>query len=332
MGRENNRIPFFIALLTVNHAESLSKRISGVESHPSFFDILVIYCQIVDCWLQRVIVMSADEKLLAGRTAVVTGASSGIGLAIANRLARAGAHIFLAGRTSAPMVKTKLAIEDAGGTADVIVADLREPHEVQALVDVAVKRTGRLDIMVNNAGLEFPSSIIDGSPEEWRAMLETNVLALLAGCKAAVAAMRKCGAEGHIVNMSSVSAQRRNSGVYGATKHAVNVISASLRDELEEDDIRVTNVLPGATATNFARHFPTPFVEKIIEMSGAELSPKDGDHYSAETLEVLAKNMNKNLCSPEDVANAVIYAVTQPITVNIADIVVRPPRAMNIPH
>ena len=199
-------------------------------------------------------------------------------------------------------------------------------------MDVAVERTGRLDIMVNNAGLEFPSSIIEGSPEDWRAMLETNVLALLAGCKAAVLAMRKCGAQGHIVNMSSVSAQRRNSGVYGATKHAVNVISASLRDELEEDDIRVTNVLPGATATNFARHFPAPFVDKIIEMSGAELTPKEGDHYSAETLDGLARNLSKNLCSPDDIASAVMYAVTQPITVNIADIVVRPPRAMTIPH
>jgi len=276
--------------------------------------------------------MSGSEKSLAGRTAVVTGASSGIGLAIAKRLAAAGAHVFLAGRTLGPMEQAKLAIEEAGGDAQVVTADLRDPNEVQSLVDVAVERTGRLDIMVNNAGLEFPSSIIEGSPEDWRAMLETNVLALLAGCKAAVLAMRKCGAQGHIVNMSSVSAQRRNSGVYGATKHAVNVISASLRDELEEDDIRVTNVLPGATATNFARHFPAPFVDKIIEMSGTELTPKEGDHYSAETLDGLAKNMSKNLCSPDDIANAVMYAVTQPITVNIADIVVRPPRAMTIPH
>ena len=276
--------------------------------------------------------MSGSEKSLAGRTAVVTGASSGIGLAIAKRLAGAGAHIFLAGRTFGPMEQTKLAIEEAGGHAQVVAADLRDPNQVQSLVDVAVERTGRLDIMVNNAGLEFPSSIIEGSPEDWRTMLETNVLALLTGCKAAVIAMRKCGAQGHIVNMSSVSAQRRNSGVYGATKHAVNVISASLRDELEEDDIRVTNVLPGATATNFARHFPAPFVDKIIEMSGTELTPKEGDHYSAETLDGLAKNMSKNLCSTDDIANAVMYAVTQPITVNIADIVVRPPRAMAIPH
>ena len=276
--------------------------------------------------------MSGSEKSLAGRTAVVTGASSGIGLAIARRLAAAGAYVFLAGRTAGPMEQTKKAIENAGGNAQVVTADLRDPNEVQSLVDVAVMQTGRLDIMVNNAGLEFPSSIIEGSPEDWRAMLETNVLALLAGCKAAVIAMRKCGAQGHIVNMSSVSAQRRNSGVYGATKHAVNVISASLRDELEEDDIRVTNVLPGATATNFARHFPAPFVDKIIEMSGTELTPKEGDHYSANTLAGLARNMRKNLCSPDDIANAVMYAVTQPITVNIADIVVRPPRAMTIPH
>ena len=276
--------------------------------------------------------MSGSEKSLAGRTAVVTGASSGIGLAIARRLAAAGAYVFLAGRTAGPMEQTKQAIEDAGGNAQVVTADLRDPNEVQSLVDVAVAQTGRLDIMVNNAGLEFPASIIEGAPEDWRAMLETNVLALLTGCKAAVIAMRKCGAQGHIVNMSSVSAQRRNSGVYGATKHAVNVISASLRDELEEDDIRVTNVLPGATATNFARHFPGPFVDKIIEMSGTELTPKEGDHYSAETLDGLARNMSKNLCSPDDIANAVMYAVTQPITVNIADIVVRPPRAMAIPH
>ena len=276
--------------------------------------------------------MTNDKKILNGQTAIITGASSGIGLAIAKRLAMVGAHVFLAGRTAEPMEETKRAIEQQGGSASVMTTDVRDPLQVEQIVATAVKQTGRLDIMVNNAGLEFPSTILEGKPEQWRAMLETNVLALLVGCQAAVMAMRECGAEGHIINISSVSAQRRNSGVYGATKHAVNVISASLRDELEEDDIRVTNILPGATATNFARNFPAPFVEKMIEMSGTELTPKRGEHYSAETLDEFAKNMKKNLCSADDIANAVIYVVSQPINVNVADIVVRPPRAMTTPH
>ena len=276
--------------------------------------------------------MNTTNSPLAGRTAIVTGASSGIGLAISTELAQAGAHVFLAGRTTSAMEQTQKDIADAGGRASVVTADLREPTQVQALVDSAVGSTGRLDIMVNNAGLEFPAPIMQGNPEDWRTMLDTNVLALLVGCQNAVTAMRKCEAEGHIVNISSVSAQRRNSGVYGATKHAVNVISASLRDELEEDNIRVTNVMPGATATNFARNFPKPFVDQIIKMSGMDIEAQPGGHLPAETLDALAANMKKTLSSPADVARAVLFAVTQPIDVNIADIVVRPPRAMAIPH
>jgi NADP-dependent 3-hydroxy acid dehydrogenase YdfG len=163
-------------------------------------------------------------------------------------------------------------------------------------------------------------------------MLETNILALLVGCQAAVKAMRACGAEGQIVNISSVSAQRRNSGVYGSTKHAVNVISSSLRDELEEDTIRVTNVMPGAIATNFARNFDREFVNGIVKMSGMEIEVQQGEHLPPQVLETLQTNMKQLLGNPNDVAKAVLYAVTQPIEVNIADIVVRPPRAMNLPH
>ena len=86
--------------------------------------------------------------------------------------------------------------------------------------------------MVNNAGVSFPEPIMDGDPEHWRIMLETNILALLVGSQAAVRAMRACGAEGHIVNISSVASLRPDSGVYGATKHAVNCINESLRREL----------------------------------------------------------------------------------------------------
>ncbi len=272
------------------------------------------------------------SRPLDGRTAIVTGASSGIGRAIAEHLGAAGAHVFLSGRTASAMQECKKRIDESGGKASVIVADLRDVSQVRGLIDAAVEATGRLDIMVNNAGLEYPASILEGDPEEWREMLETNVLALLVGCKAAIEAMRSCGAEGQIVNISSVSAQRRNSGVYGATKHAVNVISASLRDELEEDTIRVTNVMPGAIATNFARNFDEEFVNGIVKMSGMDIEVRKGERLPAEALEKVQAKLKQLLGNPNDVARAVLYAVTQPIEVNIADIVVRPPRAMNLPH
>jgi NADP-dependent 3-hydroxy acid dehydrogenase YdfG len=168
-------------------------------------------------------------KPLANRTAIVTGASSGIGRAIAEQLGAAGAHVFLAGRTQRAMESSQKRIQEAGGQATVLAVDVRDPAQVQDLVDSAVRDTGRLDIMVNNAGVSYPAPIAEGDPEQWRTMLETNVLGLLVGCQAAVRAMRACKAEGHIVNISSIAAQRRDSGVYGSTKHAVNCISATLR-------------------------------------------------------------------------------------------------------
>ena len=273
-----------------------------------------------------------NSKPLENLTAIVTGASSGIGRAIAEKLGGAGAHVFLAGRNEQAMHESKQNIENLGGVASIQTGDIRDIAQVQSLIDTAVVATGRLDIMVNNAGLEYPGSIIDGDPQAWREMLETNVLGLLVGCQGAVKAMRGCATEGHIVNISSVSAQRNNSGVYGATKHAVNVISSSLRDELEEDTIRVTNVMPGATSTNFARNFPREFVNKIISMSGMDIDAKEGEHLPPEVLDQLQQNTKQMLANAHDVAKAVLYAVTQPIEVNVAEIVVRPPRAMNVAH
>jgi NADP-dependent 3-hydroxy acid dehydrogenase YdfG len=214
----------------------------------------------------------------------------------------------------------------------VACVNINESGRIGSLVQRALDETKRLDIMVNNAGLEYPGSIIDGEADQWREMVDTNILALLSGCQAGVKAMRTCGAQGHIVNVSSVSAQRPNSGVYGATKHAVNVISSSLRDELENDDIRITNVMPGATSTNFARNFPPAFAEQFISAAGLDIPFTPGQPLPAETLNTLANNLKPMLCNPIDVANAVIYAVSQPINVNIAEIVVRPPRAMNVAH
>lgn len=273
-----------------------------------------------------------DAHTLHGKTAIVTGASSGIGRATAELLGQKGAHVYLVGRTQTALDEVRNLIVKAGGTASVACVNINETGRIASLVQRALDETTRLDIMVNNAGLEYPGSIIDGEADQWREMVDTNILALLSGCQAGVKAMRTCGAQGHIVNVSSVSAQRPNSGVYGATKHAVNVISSSLRDELENDDIRITNVMPGATSTNFARNFPPAFAEQFINAAGLDIPFTPGQRLTAEILNTLANNLKPMLCNPIDVANAVIYAVSQPINVNIAEIVVRPPRAMNVAH
>ncbi|HEV8573774.1 MAG TPA: SDR family oxidoreductase [Dehalococcoidia bacterium] len=271
---------------------------------------------------------NGNAPSLKGKTAVVTGASSGIGRAIAEKLGAAGAHVYLAGRTSAAMEDSKKRIESAGGRATPVVTDVRDTAQVQALVERAVDDTGRLDVMVNNAGVSHPSAIIDADPSEWRDMFETNVLALLAGCQAAVRAMRKTGAEGHIVNISSVAALRPDSGVYGSTKHAVNCISRTLRNELEGDSIRVVTIMPGAIATNFGRNFEPAVIAPLVRVSGVEVDIKRGERLPDEVFEKMPAAMRQTLGSPEDVANAVLFAVSQPIDVNVAEIVVRPPKQL----
>jgi NADP-dependent 3-hydroxy acid dehydrogenase YdfG len=271
--------------------------------------------------------MSSNASL-KGKTAIVTGASSGIGRSIAEKLGAAGAHVYLGGRTRSAMDESKKKIEDGGGKATVVELDVRDAKQVQKLVQQAVSETKRLDIMVNNAGLSYPSKIVDADPSEWQAMVDTNIVGLLAGCQAAVRAMRECKAEGHIVNISSIAAQRADSGVYGATKHAVNCISSTLRRELEEDTIRVVNVMPGAIATNFARNFDPAFVQSFIQMAGVDVQVKKGERLPDEVMEKLQPVMKQLLGSPDDVAEAVLFSVTLPITVNIADIVVRPPKQL----
>ena len=267
---------------------------------------------------------------LSGKTAVVTGASSGIGRAVAERLGAAGAHVVLSGRTEDAMQASVVKIVDAGGTASIHVGDVRDPAVVHALIDRAVAETGRLDIMVNNAGLSHPEPILESTVDKWKAMLETNILALLVGCQASVKAMRACGAEGHIVNMSSVAAQRSESGVYGSTKHAVNTISSSLRQELMEDSISVTSIMPGAIATNFARNMDPALMEGMIAMSGIEGEFHPGERIPDEILDAAQAALSELLASPEDVAEAVYFAVTQPARVHISEIVVRPKRDLSL--
>jgi NADP-dependent 3-hydroxy acid dehydrogenase YdfG len=271
---------------------------------------------------------------LAGKTAVVTGASSGIGRAIAESFGAAGAHVLLGGRTPQAMAQSVAEIIDAGGTAEAHVLDVRRVDEMRGFVAHATESTGRLDIMVNNAGLSHPEAILDEKdPEHWRTMLETNIFALLVGSQAAVEAMRACGAEGHLVNISSVAAQRSDSGVYGATKHAVNTINNSLRRELMEDSIKVLTVMPGAIATNFARNFDSAVLQGLVSVAGDEIPAVEitkGERLPDEVLEGAQEALPGHLLTPDDVAQAVLWAVTQPAHVHLSEIVVRPRRDLNL--
>jgi NADP-dependent 3-hydroxy acid dehydrogenase YdfG len=260
---------------------------------------------------------------LSGQTAVVTGASSGIGRAIAERIGASGAHVFLSGRTESAMHESAAKIAAAGGRATIDVGDVRDPAVVQALVDRAVQADGRLDIFVNNAGYSVLGPVLDGDVVAWRAMLETNVLALLVGCQAAVRAMRATGQPGHIINTSSVAALSPESGVYGATKHAVNVITNSLRAELDNDPIQITSVMPGLVATNLGRENPE-IVAGIVAMSGIQHDIKKGERLPDEILETGQFVLSDFIIKPDDIADAVMYVLSVPGTVDITEIVVRP--------
>lgn len=272
----------------------------------------------------------SEQADLKGKTAIVTGASSGIGMAIAKALARSGAHTFLAGRTKSRLDAAVAALKDEGHAAAAITFDARNVKSVQGLVATAEKETGRLDIMVNNAGLSYPGKIEDGDPEHWREMLEVNVLGLLIGAQAAIKAMRRCKANGHIVNISSVAARSDGAGVYGATKAAVSSISRSLRGQLEDDTIRVVNISPGAVVTNFGRNFPREVIEGFMNSSGVDAKFNPGEHLPDEAIPKLQRAAKMLFASADDIARVVLFAITQPIELNVYEMEVRPQKQLSL--
>ncbi|MBD3648420.1 MAG: SDR family oxidoreductase, partial [Pseudomonadales bacterium] len=215
---------------------------------------------------------------LSGEVAAVTGASSGIGRYIAETLGAEGMHVFMCGRTEDSMLASKERIESAGGGATIQTFDINDEQALRGFVEAAANHAGRLDLMVNNAGLGYNEEpIADADPAHWREMLDVNVYSLLVGCQAAIRAMRASGQPGRIVNVSSNAAHNRTSGVYGATKHAVNVITATLRDELQDDDIRVTSLMPGVFQSNFIRNLNPETIKAIGQMVGMDIDFKPGD-------------------------------------------------------
>jgi hypothetical protein len=252
--------------------------------------------------------VSASDRPLAGRVGVVTGASSGIGAATARALAAAGMTVVACARRVDRLAAVCDEIRRAGGVAEACVTDLRDERQIEALVDGAAARHGRLDALVNNAGIGVVRLVEDGRVDEWRATLETNVLGTLIACRAALRHMLPRGA-GDILNMTSVSASEAwpYMAAYAGSKAAVHALSQALRREVAERGIRVMTVAVHNIATEFASNF--------------DLEVLPGASRRWEELGLL--NRRAQLLDPADVARAIAFMLTQPDPMSIHDLEVR---------
>jgi NADP-dependent 3-hydroxy acid dehydrogenase YdfG len=243
------------------------------------------------------------SKPLSGRVALVTGASSGIGDATARALAAAGADVVVTARRADRLDALVRDLEKQGVKAHAIEADLLKDSDNKRIVTETEETFGRLDILVNNAGVMLLSPVADANPDDWRRMLELNVLAMMISSQAALPGMRKRGS-GDIINISSTAGRVASpSGAgYSATKFAVVALSESLRKEVQKDKVRVCVIEPGLVATELREHIPDPATKKALNQW-------------AESLRQL---------QPEDVANAVVYVASQPPHVNVNEILMRP--------
>ncbi len=271
------------------------------------------------------------ETSLKGKTALVTGASSGIGRATALKLAALGAHVFVTGRRQEALDELAPIAERAGGKITAEAFDIRDYDKFQGFIERAAEETGTFNILVNNAGLSHPDSIAKGDPEKWREMMEVNILSLLAGSQCAIHIMRKGGFEGHIVHISSVAARSDASGVYGGTKAMVSALATTMRKELEDDNIRVVNICPGAVITNFARNFPPDYINAVLQSLGIDLTFEPGMTLPPEIHDKVNEAAPALLLHADDIAKAVVYAVTQPINVDIFEMTVRPAKSLQLP-
>ena len=245
---------------------------------------------------------------LDDKVAVITGASSGIGEATAEALAAEGAAVVVAARREERLEDLVGRINGNRGNALGIACDVTDEQQAHDLIKRGRDEFGRVDILVNNAGVMQLSKIQKGLSDEWRTMFEVNVLGLLYATDAAIEMMKEQGS-GHLVNISSLASRgtRPGLGVYSGTKMAVNGISESLRQELLEDNIRVTMVEPGAVETELPDHITD---EEAREGLGSLLEQLDP-------------------LKAEDIANAVVYVVTQPERVSINEILIRPSQQPN---
>ena len=240
---------------------------------------------------------------LQGKVALVTGASSGIGEATALALASEGATIVVSARREERLDELVKRIAGNGGKALSITGDVADEAQANGMVKRTHDEFGRLDILVNNAGVMLLGQIDGANTEEWRRMVNTDLLGLMYTTHAVLPIMKQQDG-GHIVNISSVAGRtaRAGSGAYNASKWGVVAFSEALRQETVKSHIRVTVIEPGMVSTELGSHIT--------------------DQQAKQALEERAKR-TRTLKS-EDIANTILFAVTQPDYVSINEILIRP--------
>ena len=239
---------------------------------------------------------------ITGKVVVITGASSGLGEAAARLLSANGAKVVLGARRIERLQTIVEELNKNGGNALAVATDVKELSQVKHLVDMAVQTHGRIDVMINNAGV-MPSSPLERlKVDEWEQMIDVNIKGVLYGIAAALPYMKE-QKSGHIINVSSVAGHKVRPGnvVYAATKHAVRAISEGLRQEVKPYNLRTTIISPGAVAT---------------ELLNTVAEPDESER--------IRNYFNKYAISADSFARAVAFAISQPEEVDINEILFRP--------
>ena len=242
------------------------------------------------------------ELDLTGQVIAITGASSGIGEATALACAQAGAAVSLAARRRDRLDELVARIEGGGGRAIALTADVGDEDEAGAFIRDTREQLGRLDGLVNNAGVMLLGPIEDAPTDEWRTMIHVNVFGVLYCTHAALPFLKEQGS-GTIVNVSSVAGRfaRVGSGVYNLTKFGVGAFSESLRQELAPAGVRVVLIEPGATSTELVMH-NRPEIQQVIAANFGDI----------------------DRLTSEDIASAIVYSLAAPARVSINEVLIRP--------
>ena len=243
-------------------------------------------------------------KGIKNKIVVVTGASSGLGEATARLLSAQGATVVLGARRADRLQSLAKDLESRGGKALALTTDVTRREQVKALVDSAVQAYGRIDVMINNAGLMPQAALERLKVDEWEQMIDVNIKGVLYGIAAALPHMQRQKA-GHFINVSSVAGHRVGPGfaVYAATKYAVRALSEGLRQEVKPYNIRTTVISPGAVATELPDSVTDPDASTRI------------------------RTFYEQVAVPADsFARAVAFAMSQPEDVDINEILYRPTR------